>query len=355
MTVPEPSGRFDADAFASRWRDAEPTLRRRVARFGFVDQDAVDDLVSEVKVRMIESRTDRPTRAEFVAVAEAIAWRLAVDARRQQVLDDALTVTGAWLALSDEGAIELGSDDDVDRLEWALALEAALNRLLREGDLRPSSITSVRRGVALMVRGGPYDAAERQQMHRARARLRDYFRSDGIAAAVLHGGRRLRRARSRWLRVRRKLLRWPSPAAAAVAGAVTAGVLAGYAPSGAVPGVAGGWRDAHARPGPAEAAASGSAADSTARLARLPDAVSRPPATAAAPRVRAATVTASVAARLPSSTQPGDVELVIAHGGVVGNGAAAAGLHVWCSTGVRRAACDAAAPVAASTGSLPGT
>jgi hypothetical protein len=333
---------FDAARFAEHWLDAEAWLRRKVAKF--IEPGDVDDVMGEVAARMLENGIDRPTRKAFVLQAETIAWRIAIDTRRRDRLGDKASVMAAWLALSDEGAVELA--DDVDhRIDAEAVVRGALAELLRgDGGLSRSKVARIRSGIELMVRGGPYSETERKQISRARAKLRDYLAEthggvgDGSAAGLagwLAGGW------CRWRVLRR--LRTPPPSLAALAGAVTATVLAGFVPSAATPATV---------PTPTRTA-SAVAVTRPAQVVAVPLA-SRllPPAPtavthrAAAPaagsvRTRPGLVVASTTTRLPSATEPGEVTVVVVTGPAVGQGTTTVHTGLYCDSTLRRAVCSA--------------
>jgi hypothetical protein len=335
----EATGDFDPARFAEHWRDGEAWLRRKVAKF--IEPGGVDDVVGEVAVRMLEGGVDRPTRKAFVLAAEAVAWRIAIDARRRDRLGDKVSVMAAWLALSDEGAVELA--DDVDhRIDAEAVVRGALAELLRgDGGLSQAKVARIRAGIELMTRGGPYTETERKQINRARARLRDYLAEGGWANGGLGvvagwvGG-------WRWSRLLRRL-RTPAPSAAALAGAAAASVLAGYVASGATPAAAPlrGTASAVAvsRPAQPEAGPMGPRVLPSAPLAAATHPVAAP--AAGSVPTRPGLVAASTTARLPSATKPGEVTVVVVNGPAVGQGTTTVHTGLYCDTAVRRAVCSA--------------
>jgi DNA-directed RNA polymerase specialized sigma24 family protein len=334
---------FDAARFAEHWLDAEAWLRRKVAKF--IEPGDVDDVMGEVAARMLEHGIDRPTRKAFVLQAETIAWRIAIDTRRRDRLGDKASVMAAWLALFDEGAVEL-ADDVEHRIDAEAVMNGALAELLRaDGGLSRSKVTRIRSGIELMMRGGPYSEKERKQVSRARAKLRDYLADtnggvgDDSAAGLagwLAGGWR------RWRNLGR--LRTPPPSLAALAGAVTATVLAGFVPSAATPAtVPTPTRTAVAvavtRPAQVEAVPMGPRLMPPASTPAVTHRASAP--AAASVRTRPGLVVASTTTRLPSASKPGDVTVVVVTGPAMGQGSTTVHTGLYCDSALRRAVCSA--------------
>jgi DNA-directed RNA polymerase specialized sigma24 family protein len=170
--------RQQADAaWVERWRAVEPTLRRDCAWFVRSTPYTVDELLSEIAVRMLHAGMEPSSTRDFYRAAQAIGRRVVLDwlrteARRREVRRRRAGELQTLAA--DLERDEARERDEFDAFEWRLALRQAMEH--------PALTPAQRRAVSLMLRGGPYSPAERNVLYRARDAVREIF--DGMFVGV---------------------------------------------------------------------------------------------------------------------------------------------------------------------------
>lgn len=321
---------FDARGFVERWRRIEPQLRQRVARFGVTDEDAADELLSDVALRMLKVRVAVDDDRRMLLLADTIARRIVLDGLRAEKR------RGGRAHPDVPDALPLPPEDELDAEERAVLRLTLMEKFA-------SLSKHDRRAVALILRGGPYTAVERVVMYRARPRLREAF-EDMLGGAVgLAGTGRLWRLRAR--------LSEPHPVVPLLAAASSALTLGGFAVSGAA-------TDRVTQPaGPAIARSP--SGEAVAAAMPLGASGAMPAAPAALPRpnghgvhgggVADSAVSASVVARLPQPSGQGVVSITVETGTVAGQPVPAWANHsvtVNCDSDARRRACEALGPLA---------
>ena len=82
MTSYRTGNSFDPDEWEAQWRAILPQLRKRVATYPLESPEDVDEIVNEAGARLFAAQIFRRKRGMFLRLAEATAWRVALDRAR---------------------------------------------------------------------------------------------------------------------------------------------------------------------------------------------------------------------------------------------------------------------------------